>query len=217
MNLVKEVAEYYDSLAKGYHRRFYGNSESAEEEFSEIGSTISSLFTGRKVLEIACGTGFWSQIAAMSAETVHATDANESMITEAKKLHSDCTNIRFEKSDAYSLGNISGGFTAALSVLWWCHMPGNRVETFLNALHGKLKPGSKVLHVCQMEDLDSQNHTQDSDGNTVSLRKSADREYRILKNIPSEQGLMKLLNQHVQGAQYLRYHELGLWSVHYSL
>lgn len=217
MHLIKEVAEYYDSLAQRYHQRFCTDCENDVKDFSKIRSLISNLFTGCNVLEIACGTGYWTEIVANTAESVLATDVNGSMLTKARKLLSDYSNIEFEEVDAYFLESIPNHFSGAFSGLWWCHIPKAKTHSFLNTLHSKLKPGARVLHICQLEDLDSKNHKIDSDGNTIALRKSDSRMYHILKNIPSEQELKEILAPAARDIQYLRYPDSGLWSVAYSI
>ncbi len=158
MQLVNEAAEYYDSLAGGYHRRSGYYKENDSDGFREIKNLIADLFTGGDVLEIACGTGYWTAVIAGASGSVMATDLNRSMLTEAKQNLSSYSNISFTEADAYSLKNINGLFSGAVSVLWWCHMPKRNIPVFLNALHSKLKPGANVLHICQLEDLDSKNH-----------------------------------------------------------
>lgn len=217
MQLVREVAEYYDSLAKGYHRRSGYEKENDTDGFKEIEHLIADLFTDRDVLEIACGTGYWTAMIARVARSVMATDLNRSMITEAERLLSGCGNVRFSEADAYSLKNINSLFSGAVSVLWWCHVPKGSIPVFLNTLHSKLKPGARVLHVCQLEDLDSINHMIDPNGDAIALRKAEERVYKIVKNIPSEAYLRELLGNAARDVEYSRYPESGLWSVTYSV
>lgn len=217
MQLVNEAAEYYDSLARGYHRRSGYDKENDSEGFREINNLIADLFAGGDVLEIACGTGYWTAVIAGVSGSVMATDLNRSMLSEAKQNLSSYSNISFTEADAYSLKNINGLFSGAVSVLWWCHMPKRRIPVFLNALHSKLKPGANVLHVCQLEDLDSKNHIIDADGNTIALRKSGERCFSIVKNIPSEPFLREVLGKVARDIEYTRYPGSGLWSLAYSI
>ena len=217
MQLVREVAEYYDSLAKGYHRRFGYDEVDTSMEFNQIRDLLSGMFTGRDVLEIACGTGYWTSIIAQAAKSVLATDMNGSMLAEAMKNLSCYSNISYSEADAYSLKNVTSLFSGAISVLWWCHMPEKNIPVFLNALHSKLIPGARVLHICQLEDSDSESHKIDENGDTIALRKSEEQIYRIVKNIPTEHDLREILGSVAQDVKYLRYPDSGLWSIAYSL
>lgn len=217
MQLVKEVAEYYDSLAKGYHRRFGYDKADETKDFIGIRDMISDLFSGRDILEIACGTGYWTSIVAQVAQSVTATDVNSSMLAEGKKNLSCFSNVSFIEADAYSLKNVSGVFSAAISVLWWCHIPKTKIPVFLKALHSKLRPGSKVLHICQLEDLDAKNHVTNSNGDTIAIRKSEERLFEIVKNIPTEGYLREILGNVAQDVKYSIYPDSGLWSVAYTI
>jgi demethylmenaquinone methyltransferase/2-methoxy-6-polyprenyl-1,4-benzoquinol methylase len=217
MQLVTEIAEYYDSLAKGYHRQFGYDKEYDTEEYKEICNLIADVFTSREVLEIACGTGYWTGKIAKVAKSVMATDLNSSMLTEAKKNLSCYSNISFTEADAYSLKKITSFFSGAISVLWWCHVPKKKIPIFLSVLHSKLKPGARVLHICQLEDSDSENHTMDQNGDAIAQRKSEERIYRIVKNIPTEHYLREILGHVARDVKYSRYPDSGLWSVAYTI
>lgn len=217
MQLAREVAEYYDSLAKGYHRRFGYDKVNTAKGFIKIRDLISDTFTGRDILEIACGTGYWTSIVAQVAKSVLATDMNSSMLTEAKNNLSCYSNISYSEADAYSLKNVTSLFSGAISVLWWCHMPIKNIPSFLTTLHSKLKSGARVIHVCQLEDSDSENHKKDENGDTIALRKTEEQVYRIVKNIPTEHYLREMLGSVAHDVRYLRYPDSGLWSIAYTL
>ncbi len=59
MQLVNEAAEYYDSLAGGYHRRSGYYKENDSDGFREIKNLIADLFTGGMFLRspVVRGTG----------------------------------------------------------------------------------------------------------------------------------------------------------------
>ena len=217
MQLIREVSEYYDSLARGYHQRFGFDDADATEEFNLIRDRVSDMFAARDVLEIACGTGYWTKLVAEAAHSVLATDVNSSMLAEAKKHLCCCSNVSFIESNAYSLKSVQGEFSGAMSFLWWCHVPRKKIPVFLSSLHSKLKPGSRVLHICQLEDSDSENHKVDENGDTIALRQSEERIYKIVKNIPSEVYLQEILGSAVLDLKYFRYPLLGLWSIEYSI
>lgn len=217
MELAKEVAEYYHAIAPQYHKRLGYDKEDYAAASGAFRDLLSTMFSGRDVLELACGTGYWTRIAAKTAKSVLATDLNHSMITQAEKLSSEDDNIEFKVADAFSPENIPGQFSGAFSVLWWCHIPKQGIKNFLSALHNKLKPGSNILFICQLEDLDAENHELDSDGNIIAIRKADSRVYRIVKNVPSEKDIRELLSPVARDIQYSRYSDYGLWSVSYSI
>ncbi len=96
------------------------------------------------MLEIACGTGYWTQFASSSALSITATDINPEVIAiaESKAYH---VAPNFLIADAYAPQNIAGKFDALLSAFWWSHIPRQRLPEFLDNLHKRLPPGSLMV------------------------------------------------------------------------
>jgi ubiquinone/menaquinone biosynthesis C-methylase UbiE len=57
---------------------------------------------GADVLEVACGTGYWTEVLIRSAATVLATDINEEMLSLARSRDIDPQRIVFQRADAYA-------------------------------------------------------------------------------------------------------------------
>ncbi|PIE51150.1 hypothetical protein CSA37_13400 [Candidatus Fermentibacteria bacterium] len=215
MKLTDEVAEYYRSLAPVYHSRSRYPKTFSEADTGTLEKRIVKLFEGRRVLEIACGTGYWTSHAARSAKSVLATDLNKEMLREAENYCRGSSNVTFRESDAYTLEGIPEGFTGAFSVLWWCHMPCNMVSVFLKTLHKKLEPGSKVIHACQLKDMDTAYHLPDGQGNIIAERKLKNRAYRIVKNVPDEERIREIFLD--LKVDYSVFPVQGMWSVEYTI
>ncbi|MCK5131459.1 MAG: class I SAM-dependent methyltransferase [Candidatus Sabulitectum sp.] len=209
---AEAVVEYYRLQAKDYHNKYYtGNSQSDMAVKPEI-ELLQNTFRGLDVLEIACGTGFWTEIVAESANSILATDANPSMIAEAEKRLFHLSNVSFSDADAYSLSDVTGKFTGAFAVLFWCHIPRQRIREFLIALHDKLAPGSSVVFIDQLEDSDVKTHQRDKHGNMIAGRKAAGKEFCVVKNIPEKQQLLDDLHEFADDIHY-KIHSSGYWSV----
>lgn len=199
------AAEYYSLQAQHYHRNYYGNSSQARDVLRYEIDILQNTFRNLDVLEIACGTGFWTEYVAETAESVYATDINSSMIDVARHRLSHIRNISFDVSDASSVSRKPHRYNGAFSVLFWCHIPIQRIEEFLSALCASLKPGSPVLFIDQLEDSDAKNHTTDSYGNRIAKREIDGKPFFIVKNVPSATQLHNYLDD---------YAEAG--SIHYS-
>jgi len=99
----------------------------------------------RHVLELAAGTGFWTDIIADSALSILATDFNVATLQVAKDRCTwpDC--VAFVEADAFSLDELSGTFDAALAAFFWSHLPLSMLDSFLEVLFGRIEPGAKVV------------------------------------------------------------------------
>ena len=206
------LAEYYRLQAKDYHNKYYtGDSKSDMAGKPEI-ELLQNTFRGLDVLEIACGTGFWTEIVAESANSILATDTNSSMIAEAERRLFHLSNVSFSVADAYCLSDVTGKFTGALAVLFWCHIPRQRIREFLIALHDKLASGSPVVFIDQFEDSDVKTHQRDKRGNMIARRKADGKEFCVVKNIPNKQQLLDDLREFADDIQHKVYSS-GYWSV----
>jgi protein-L-isoaspartate O-methyltransferase len=69
---------------------------------------------GFDVLEVACGTGYWTAVIAVAARSVVAVDRDPVMAAAARQRLSAASNVRCVVTDAYTLDGISGPFNGAV-------------------------------------------------------------------------------------------------------
>ena len=72
---------------------------------------LESEFSGRSVFEVACGTGYWTQVIAATAREVLATDAVPEMLELARQRQYSHGNVEFLLLDAYSPAGVRGDWT----------------------------------------------------------------------------------------------------------
>ena len=181
-----ELVEYYRRRAAEYEK-IYAIPE-RQADLAALRQKIPALLRGARVLEVACGTGYWTRLVADVAAQVVATDlADEPMkIAESKTYGGE---VIFVKADAYALPKELGQFDAALAVFWWSHIPRERVTDFLDSLHARLDPGARVVLMDNrfVEGSSTAISEIDAHGNTYQMRRLGDgAQVRVLKNFPSE-------------------------------
>ena len=71
---METIRSYYARRAKEYEE-IYRKPE-RQGDLRELEAMLGAAFSGMDVLEIACGTGYWTQFIARSAHSVHAVDVN---------------------------------------------------------------------------------------------------------------------------------------------
>jgi SAM-dependent methyltransferase len=150
---------------------------------------IPERMSGRRVLEVACGTGYWTVLVARTARSLVATDAVEEPMQIARSKEYGGRAVRFEIADAYALAPALGRFDAALAVFWWSHVPRSRIGAFLASLHARLERGARVLFMDNryVEGSSTPIHERDADGDSYQVRRLADgSENRVIKNFPTE-------------------------------
>jgi SAM-dependent methyltransferase len=216
MHLTEAVAKYYAALAMEYDRSA-GYTEALAGELREpIKARFREALRGHRVLEIACGTGYWTEVIADTAESVLATDVDATMISLARERLARRSNVQCHAADAYALDGVRGQFTAAFSHWWWSHVPKSRVRGFLGVLHDKLVPGALVVFADQLR-YDCPHRWEDQEGNLLEERVLPDgSRWEIVKNFPSEEELARELAGIAESVAYREYPGARYWALTYN-
>jgi SAM-dependent methyltransferase len=219
MSLVNNVAEYYSACASVYDDTAGYTNPVSEWLRIPIKARYQQVLAGHNVLEIACGTGYWTEVIAKTAQSVLATDVNPSMISIARNRLSGVKKVKFQVADAYSLDGVPEGFTAAFAVWWWSHVPKSRLKDFLLTLHSKLQPGAFVLFVDQLSTAyEGKNRHHDGEGNWLEERCLRNgRSFKVVKNFPSEREILNILRGIAEDTCYREYPEEHSWGVCYRV
>ncbi len=188
------LANYYARRASEYEE-IYERTE-RQDDLRQLKDRISKSFVGDTVLEIACGTGYWTQFIARRASAILAIDCNSELLGIAsQKDYGDC-RVEFRLADAYSLSEISPGFSAGFGGFWWSHVPLWKLADFLAAFHSKLNKNARALFLDNnyVEGSSTPVSRRDDDGNTYQIRKLSDgSQHEVLKNFPSDEDLRREL------------------------
>jgi ubiquinone/menaquinone biosynthesis C-methylase UbiE len=177
---------YYASRA-GEYDAIYAKPE-RQSDLRAIEHWLAPQFNGATVLEIACGTGYWTQfIAPVAARMVAIETAPETLRIARGRVAAD--TVDFHVGDAYALPPALGGFNAAFAGFWFSHVPKGRRQAFLRGLAARLLPGARVVLLDNLFVAGSSSPIADTDagGNTFQMRRLGDgSSHRVLKNFPSE-------------------------------
>ncbi len=211
-----DLVEYYRRRAPEYEA-FYAKPE-RQTDLALLRRHIPERMRDRRVLEIACGTGYWTTLIASAAASVVATDAGEEPMAIARTKPYPAGRVRFALADAYALDPSLGRFDAALAIFWWSHIPLSRIADFLSSLHARLEPAARIVLMDNLyvDGSSTPVAERDAEGNTYQLRPLADgSENRVLKNFPTEQDLRSHLAPH---ASHFSYRALEyFWLAEYQL
>ena len=95
---ANNLAEYYARRAAEYEKIFA--KPERQPDLACLRALLPGLFAGRDVLEVACGTGYWTQIISGSARSILATDINEEVLEIARHKTYPNHNVAFQIADA---------------------------------------------------------------------------------------------------------------------
>jgi demethylmenaquinone methyltransferase/2-methoxy-6-polyprenyl-1,4-benzoquinol methylase len=186
------MQDYYAARAPEYDSVYLKPERQAD--LRAIEQWVPSKFVAARVLEIACGTGYWTQFIAPVALHVTALDAARETLDIAR-ARVPGTNVEFLVGDAYD-PPLQAGFDAAFCGFWFSHVPRARQREFLAGLNAALRPGARVVMLDNryVEGSSTPVTERDADGNGYQARRLADGStHRVLKNFPSEGELVAMV------------------------
>lgn len=122
---LSTMIDYYAKRANEYERIY--RKPGRQSDLRLASDYLKSELAGCRILEVACGTGYWTEIAASVASQIFATDINEEVLAIARAKGLPLKSVTFEVLDAYC-PNVRGEFDAGLACFWWSHVPLNRLS-----------------------------------------------------------------------------------------
>ncbi len=202
--ITEQSAQFYAKSAS-HHDRVYDKPE-RQHDLAAMRTHVAEALRGHVVLELACGTGYWTDVVAASADSVVAIDINPEMIALAKVRALPAEKVQFRVADACDLPDDLGSFTAVFIGFWWSHVKREQQEKFLAHLRSKV--GDVVLVLLDDVYVEGSSETvarTDLEGNTYYIGVAPDGErYEIPKTYPSDSSLRKKLASSVREIKIVR-------------
>ena len=192
---------YYSKRAKEYEMIYHRDDPIRKGEILKIKNELESYFLNKCVLEIACGTGYWTEsISKVAKETIAMDYSSEVIdIAKSKKL-----NAKFIIDDAYKMETITEKLDGGCANFWFSHIPKNKIQEFILTFHQKLKLGSKVFIAdsVYIEGLGGELIKKVGDKNTYKKRKLSDGSYyEIIKNYYNENELKDIFKKYANNME----------------
>jgi len=187
MNPESSMVSYYAERAAEYEHIYH--KPERQDDLRWLRDFVGRTFADTDVFELACGTGYWTEILARSAASVVATDINEEVLAIARSKPVDTAKTTFRKENAYDLPIFPQRFTGGLAVFWWSHVPKARLHDFLRGFHRALSPAARVVFIdnCYVAGSSTPVSRTDEQGDTYQLRRlDGGSTHEVLKNFPTE-------------------------------
>jgi demethylmenaquinone methyltransferase/2-methoxy-6-polyprenyl-1,4-benzoquinol methylase len=148
---------YYDRRASEYDDWYLGTGlyaplaerEGREEwdaALRELAQRIEAFGSGN-ILEIACGTGWWSRYLARRAR-VTAIDFSPRMLNLTReRLRADSLRVDLVRGDAYVLPFRAESFDAGFMGCWMSHVPYARIAELISGVRRVLRSGARLMAI----------------------------------------------------------------------
>ena len=143
MDKSKEQIEYYRKRAAEYEQIYYRDVPERRTEIDNEAARLKELVKNHRVLDIACGTGYWTEIMSHSARSITACDLSSEMIIEAKKKSYNCP-VDFLLADLNELPFDEKSFDFISLGFWFSHHPRQDYQTLFEILKSFIKDDSQI-------------------------------------------------------------------------
>ncbi len=187
-----QLAKFYAQLGEAVEDIYL--EPDMDEDIDDMSIHLGNLLTGHTVLELGCGTGYWTEVVAESAASVLALDINANLVDIARERGMPADKVAFRVADALDLPEDIGKFSAVLVSFLWSHLTKGEQEKLLATLKKRL--GKDVLLVILddsfVEGFSETTARTDAEGTTWEILTTADGErVELPKSYPSDSALRK--------------------------
>lgn len=190
--ILQNMIVYYCARAREYDQWFYrqGRFDRGAESNARWFAESAEIFAAQEacnfagdVLELAPGTGIWTDRLARVVTTLTAVDASPEML-EINRARVDSTRVSYIQADLFSW-RADRLYDGILFAFWISHVPRERLDAFLASVAAMLCPGGKIFFVDGQREPTSTaiDHQLPLEQGQIMTRKLNDgRVFEIVKN-----------------------------------
>ncbi len=189
--LIRDQIEYYRARANEYDQWFFrqGRYDQGEalnrlwfREVEQVREALHQFRPAGRVLELACGTGLWTEQIVAHADHITAVDSSAGVIAlNAGRV--DSSLVEYLQADIFEW-QPERRFDLVFFAFWLSHVPAERFEPFWRTVASALKPGGRVFFVdsAYSETSSARDHVLEGpQATTINRRLNDGREFRIVK------------------------------------
>ena len=191
------MKDYYLKRALEYEQIYRREDPIRLKEQEKVAHKMKRLLKDKEVIEIAAGTGYWTQFLSETASRIEITDDVMETLELAKTKKYKCL-VEFRKEDAYGLSFNDNTFSGGMANFWFSHIPREKTSDFFNGFHRVLKEDAIVFMADNNFDatVGGELIKPTGDINTYKMRKLSDGTgHKILKNYFSKKELFTIFNK----------------------
>ena len=204
-DIIQQQITYYSARAEEYDEWFYrtGRYDRGEEinqrwfnEAIVVRTAFYQIGAVENILELACGTGIWTQELLNIGKQITALDASQEVI-EINRRKLGATNIEYRQVDLFSW-QPDAEYDLVFFSFWLSHVPPTLVDSFLAKVYKSVRVGGQVFIIDSRFEPTStaKNHILENDGDIYITRKlNNEQEFKIVKIFYQPEELRDKLTQ----------------------
>jgi demethylmenaquinone methyltransferase/2-methoxy-6-polyprenyl-1,4-benzoquinol methylase len=190
-NIIQQQIEYYRARASEYDEWFYrqGRYDRGEElnarwksEVDVLKNALFQLGKFNEILELASGTGIWTQELLSIGNKITAIDASEEVI-ELNRHKLNAPNVKYRQMNLFTW-EPDAEYDLVFFSFWLSHIPPEFIDAFLNKVYKSTRVGGQAFIIDSRFEPTStaKNHTlKDDRGIYVNRKLNNGQEYKICK------------------------------------
>ncbi len=204
---IKQQIEYYRARASEYDEWFLrqgrynrGEEHKAQwfEEVAQLQKALEDFEPRGDALELACGTGWWTEHLTPYAHSLTAVDASAEVL-ELNRQRVQSDKVNYVQADLFawlSERQPERKFDTIFFSFWLSHVPPERFDSFWSSLRSWLEPGGRVFLIDSSYEVSStakDQHLRGPDDSVVTRRLNDGQTFDIVKVFYQPEALEKRL------------------------
>jgi ubiquinone/menaquinone biosynthesis C-methylase UbiE len=185
-DILREQLAYYRARAQEYDESVQQTGRFAtpepqdqqiDAEWAQIVRALHALPPCDDVLELACGTGIWTQELLQVGKTITALDGAPEML-ELNRAKIASPRVQYETADLFAWQPVRE-YDLVFFAFWLSHVPPEQLGSFLDKVAHATRPGGRVLIVDEPAGGNQLSGTAEADNQTRTLHDG--RSFQIVK------------------------------------
>ena len=146
-SLLEEQLNYYNARAAEYDSSLRSSDQSAEvnREWTQAVRALQALGPQNLVLELAGGTGIWTEELIRIASDLTVLDGSPEML-RLNRLKLNDARVRYEVADLFAW-EPAQPYDLVFFAFWLSHVPPDLLDPFLDKLQRAVAPGGNIFIV----------------------------------------------------------------------
>lgn len=190
-SLLRQQIDYYRARAHEYDDWFFrrGRYDRGEQlnqrwfdQVEQVQRALDEFRPAGRVLELACGTGLWTERLLDHAQYITAIDASPEMLAlNHQRLRSN--RVRYVHADLFHWRPVEQ-YNVVFFAFWLSHVPPRRFKRFWELVRLALEPDGRVFFIDSLYEPTStaRDHKLGGPDDTIASRRLSDgRTYQIVK------------------------------------
>ena len=193
---MKKQVEYYKKRAEEYDLVY--QKPERQTDLKLVKAYLRKQFKGQSIIEIACGTGYWTEVLSKQAKYIWASDINQEVIDIAKAKNYLGAKVDFELKDLKDLKKISNDFEGLFGGFIWSHIRREELNEFIKMALNQVRAGAEMVFIDNkfVSGSNTPINRKDKEGNTFQLRTlQSGEQFEILKNFPTNNEVKEITQQ----------------------